>query len=54
VATKDGRTIHYLVLISLLEQEMKFKQNFDSDTLEEKLIEADVTERLNPKRSSVV
>jgi len=54
VETKDGRAIHYLALIPLLEQEMKFKQKFDSDTLVEKLKEADVTELLNPKRSSVV
>jgi hypothetical protein len=54
VETKDGRTIHYLALIPLLEQEMKFKQKFDSDALEEKLKEADVTELLNPERSSVV
>ena len=54
VETKDGRAIHYLALIPLLDQEMKFKQKFDSDTLVEKLKEADVTELLNPKRSSVV
>ena len=54
VETKDGRTIHYLALIPLLEQEMKFKQKFDSDTLEEKLVEAEVTELLNPERLSVV
>jgi hypothetical protein len=54
VETKDGRAIHYLALIPLLEQEMKFKQKFDSGTLEEKLKEADVTELLNPKRSSAV
>jgi hypothetical protein len=53
VETKDGRTIHYLALIPLLDQEMKFKRKFDSDTLEEKLVEADVTELLNPGRSSV-
>jgi hypothetical protein len=33
VETKDGRAIHYLALIPLLEQEMKFKQKFDSATL---------------------
>jgi len=38
---------------STLEQEMKFKQKFDSATLVESQ-EADVTELLNPKRSSVV
>jgi hypothetical protein len=54
VETKDGRAIHYLALIPLLEQEMKFKQKFDSATLQQKLKEADVTELLNPKRSSVV
>ncbi len=54
VETKDGRAIHYLALIPLLDQEMKFKQKFDSATLVEKLKEADVTELLNPKRSSVV
>jgi hypothetical protein len=54
VETEDGRAIHYLALIPLLEQEMKFKQKFDSGTLEEKLKEADVTELLNPKRSSAV
>ena len=54
VETKDGRAIHYLALIPLLEQEMKFKQKFDSATLLQKLKESDVTELLNPKRSSVV
>jgi hypothetical protein len=54
VETKDGRTIHYLGLIPLLEPEMKFKHKFDSDTLEEKLIAADITELLNSERSSVV
>lgn len=54
VETKDGRAIHYLALIPLLEQEMKFKQKFDSGTLEEKLKEAEVTELLNPKRLSAV
>jgi len=54
VETKDGRAMHYLALIPLLEQEMKFKQKFDSDTLEEKLKEAGVTELLNSKRSSAV
>jgi hypothetical protein len=54
VETQDGRTIHYLALIPLLEQEMRFKKKFDADALEEKLIEADITELLNAKRSSVV
>lgn len=54
VETEDGRTIHYLALIPLLMQEMIFKQKFDSDTLEGKLIEAGITELLQPERSSVV
>jgi hypothetical protein len=54
VETRDGRTIHYLALIPLLEQEMRFKKKFDADALEEKLIEADITELLNAERSSVV
>jgi hypothetical protein len=52
--TEDGRTIRYLALIPLLEQEMRFGRKFDSDTLEEKLAEAHITELLNPNRSSVV
>ncbi len=52
--TDDGRTIHYLALIPVFEQEMRFKQKFGSDALEEKLIEADITELLDPKRLSVV
>ena len=54
VETEDGRTIHYLALVPLLEQEMRFKQEFDSDALEEKLVEADITELLNPTRLSAV
>jgi len=54
VETEDARTIHYLALIPLLEQEMRFKQKFGSDALREKLIEADITELLNPERLSVV
>jgi hypothetical protein len=54
VETKDDRAIHYLALIPLLEQEMTFKQKFDSATLVKKLKEGDVTELLNPDRSSVV
>jgi hypothetical protein len=45
VETKDGRPIHYLALIPLLEQEMKFKQKFDSDTLEGRLTRYRKTEK---------
>jgi hypothetical protein len=54
VKTEDGRTIQYLALIPLFEQEMRFKKKFGSDVLEEKLIEADITELLDPKRLSIV
>ena len=54
VKTRDGRTIRYLGLIPLLEEEMSFGQRFDSDALEEELIEAGITELLNPQRLSVV
>jgi suppressor of fused protein SUFU len=54
VETEDGRTIRYLALIPLLENEMNFRQEFGSDALEDKLIEAEVTELLNPQRLTVV
>jgi Suppressor of fused protein (SUFU) len=54
VQTEDGRTIHYLALIPLFEEEMSFKQQFGSAALHKKLIDARVTELLDPKRSSVV
>ncbi|MGA7223943.1 MAG: suppressor of fused domain protein [Candidatus Acidiferrales bacterium] len=50
VETEDGRTIHYLAAIPLLLEEMTFQQTFGADALEEKLIEADITELLRPKR----
>jgi len=54
VETEDGRIIHYLGLVPLLEQEMRFKQEFGSEALKEKLTGAGITELLEPKRLSVV
>ncbi len=54
VETEDGRTIRYLALVPLLAKEMNFGKEFDSDALEDKLIEADITELLDPHRLSVV
>ena len=51
---EDGRTIHFLAAIPLLPQEMQFAQKLGSDTLEERLNDAGVTEHLNPQRPSVV
>jgi suppressor of fused protein SUFU len=54
VETEDGRTIHYLALIPLLENEMSFKQRLGSAALAGKLFEADITELLKPQRLSAV
>jgi Suppressor of fused protein (SUFU) len=51
---EDGRTIHFFAAIPLLPQEMQFAQKLGSDTLEERLNDAGVTEHLNPQRPSVV
>jgi hypothetical protein len=54
VMTEDGRTINYLAVVPILEQEMAFRQTFGSTELAEKLIEAGITEILDVQRSSVV
>lgn len=54
VTTKeDGRTIHFLAVVPLLPPEMELARKQGSDALEEKLIEAGVTELINPQRESV-
>jgi hypothetical protein len=51
---EDGRTIYFLAVIPLLLQELEFAQKLGSDTLEERLNDAGVTELLDPRRSSTV
>ena len=51
---EDGRTINFLAVIPLLPSEMEFARKQDSDALEEKLIEAGVTELLDTQRPNVV
>jgi hypothetical protein len=51
---EDGRTINFLAVLPLLPPELEFARKLDSDSLEEKLFEAGVTELLNPNRPSVI
>jgi hypothetical protein len=54
VTTADDRTIRYLGLIPLLAPELVFKETFGLEQCEGKLLAAEVTELLDPRRSSVV
>jgi len=51
---EDGRTINFLAVIPLLPPELEFGRKQGSDALEEKLIEAGVTELLNQQRPCAV
>ena len=54
VQTEDDRTIHYLSVVPLLSTEMNFKEDRGWEALEENLLEAGVTEVIDPHRPSCV
>jgi Suppressor of fused protein (SUFU) len=54
IARADGRTVRYLAVVPLLEEELRFARERSGEELDEKLTAAGVTELLDPTRKSVV
>jgi hypothetical protein len=54
VKADDGRTIRYLALIPLLQDELAFKLECGTDALKNELKAAKVTEMLDPNRRTVI